>query len=478
MNYIKTLMELSRLKKNAKLSASQMKKLQNKKLRNLLHYAWQHSDYYRKAFEEAGIQENQLDTLPLSAFPTMDKKTLLWHFDEIITVSGLTQDALYEFDTNARTDREAYLDQYHVVHSSGSTGKPGYFIYDNKAWNGMLLGIIRGALWGLSIFQIIRLLLSRPRVLYIAATDGSYGGAMAVGDGIDGVGAKQMYLDINTPLVQWVETVCEFQPDIIIGYPSAIKILAELIAKGEVKADIKRIVSCGEPLSLGLRKYLTDIFHVPIINFYGASESLALGIETGQENGMLLFDDLNVIEVEDGAMYLTCLYNYAQPLIRYHITDHLVLREKTEDTPFTQAEILLGRDEDLLWFENEEGHRDFLHPLSVEGFCIEGLRDYQFLQLSSNRFEMLAQAKEEAHHFIQQEMHLQMGKILADKGLDYVHFSVHFVNHILPDPNTGKKPLIITSEGYKRMGAKLEENQLAGDGLTKDKPTGREAVAV
>lgn len=75
------------------------------------------------------------------------------------------------------------------MHSSGSTGKPGYFLYDEAAWHTMLLGIIRGALWNMSMPQILKLLAGKPRIIYIAATDGRYGGAMAVGDGIDGVGA-------------------------------------------------------------------------------------------------------------------------------------------------------------------------------------------------------------------------------------------------------------------------------------------------
>ena len=142
----------------------------------------------------------------------------------------------------------------------------------------MLLGIIRGALWNMTMPQILKLLAGRPRIIYIAATDGRYGGAMAVGDGIDGVGAKQMYLDIKTPLDDWLDSVRKFQPNIIIGYPSAVKILAEVVAEGKVQVQIKRVISCGEPLSSGLRKFLEKNFHCPVINFYGASESLALGL--------------------------------------------------------------------------------------------------------------------------------------------------------------------------------------------------------
>ncbi len=447
MNYLKTLKDLFIFMKNVRLPETQMRELQNRKLRTLLHFAWEHSAFYRRTFEKAGIKEEQLDNLPLSAFPTIDKRILMEHFDELITVQDLHQEDLRKFDAETQANRKPYLGKYHVVHSSGSTGKPGYFIYDENAWYTMLLGIIRGALWNMTVPQILKLLAGRPRIIYIAATDGRYGGAMAVGDGIDGVGAKQMYLDIKTPLDDWIDNVHKFQPNIIIGYPSAIKILAELVEEGKVQVQIKRVISCGEPLSSGLRKFLEKNFQCPVINFYGASESLALGMETGAEDGMLLFDDLNVIEVENGVMYLTCLYNFAQPLIRYRVSDHLILKEPMTGSPFTRAEILLGRNEDLLWFEDGNGHRDFLHPLAIEGFCIEGLLDYQFRQKSPDSFEMMAEASsEEKKPSIEAEMIRQMNGILQEKNLSYVKFTVRFVNEILPNPDTGKKPLIVPYE--------------------------------
>ena len=127
---------------------------------------------------------------------------------------------------------------------------------------------------------------------------------------------------------------------------------------------------------------------------------------------MLLFDDLNIIEVENGVMYLTSLYNFAQPLIRYRLSDHLVLKEPMPGSPFSRAEILLGRNEDLLWFEDTAGRRDFLHPLAVEGFCIEGLLDYQFRQTAPDAFEMLAEAAfEERKPAIEAEILRQTGNL-------------------------------------------------------------------
>ncbi len=447
MNYLKTLTDLYRLKKNMKLSAEKMRSLQNGKLRKLLRFAWEHSAYYRAVFERAGITEEQLDTLPLSCFPTIDKQALLEHFDELVTVPDLKQENLREFDAREAADRKPYQGKYHVVHSSGSTGKPGYFVYDEDAWSQMLLGIIRAALWGMSMPQILGLLMKRPRIVYIAATDGRYGGAMAVGDGIDGVGAKQMYLDIKTPVAEWIRQIREFQPNIVIGYPSAIKFLAQLMENGEVGLDAERVISCGEPLGTSLRTYLEKIFRTQVVNFYGSSESLALGVETNPKDGMLLFDDMNVIEVENGVMYLTCLYNYAQPLIRYRLSDRLTLKApEGGELPFTRAVGLLGRNEDVLWFEDGRGNREFLHPLAIEGFCIEGLKDYQFRQTTKDTFEMFAETEHGASkERIRQEMLQQMREILSEKKLDFVQFYVNFVNEILPDIRRGKKPLIFAS---------------------------------
>ncbi len=446
MNYLKLLWDLYRLKNNTKKSPAQIQKLQERNLRKMLSFAYSHSDYYRQSFNQAGITESNIKSKPLSDFPTIDKAQLLNHFDSLVTVSDLKQDELRQYDENTSANRSPFKGKYHLVHSSGSTGKPGYFVYDNKAWNSMLLGIIRAALWNMTMPQILRLLKQSPHILYIAATDGRYGGAMAVGDGIDGVRAKQLYLDIKTPLSEWINKIREFNPNMIIGYPSAVKILGELSEKGEVEVNVFRIISCGEPLGASLRKYLEKTFNAEIINFYGASESLSIGVETDPAEGMILFDDMNVIEVQDGNMYLTSLYNFAQPLIRYRLSDSLMLERPDSSCryPFTRATGLLGRSDDILWFEDGKGNCEFLHPLVVEGICIEGLRDYQFRQTSQSSFEMLVEKSKSVSEFeMRSKIIEQMNTILSENGLSYVKCYITFVDEILPDRTTGKKQLIV-----------------------------------
>ena len=454
MDYLKLLWNFFVLRRNTKKSRTNIKDIQEKKLRKILKYAYENSTYYRRSFEHVGITLKQLKTCPMSSLPTMDKELLMEHYDELVTSNDLRQDELRRFDAETKEHTILYKSKYHVVHSSGSTGKPGYFVYDNEAWSKMLVAIIRGALWNMTIPEIIMFLVRGPRILFIAATDGRYGGAMAVGAGINGLHAKQLSLDIKTPLSEWIEKIQKFKPNMVIGYSSAIKILGELVENGEVQVDITRVISCGEPLDNGLRKYMEETFHAEVINFYGASESLALGVEDGCSDGMYLFDDMNYIEVEDGVMYLTALYNYVQPLIRYKISDKLILKNDSENSiyPFVRAEILMGRQEDLLWFEDGNKNRDFLHPLAVEGFCIEGLLDYQFCQNDVDSFEMLAEVSDvRREKDIQEEIMKQMKKIMSEKNLEYINFHVRFVEKIIPDSKTGKKPLILNN-GMRNIG--------------------------
>lgn len=447
MGYVRLLFSLWCAKRNINKPRKHIHRLQQKKLRKLLTYAYFHSEYYRKTFEKVGITSENINIVPLHQFPVINKEIVMEHFNELVTKKEIKQEELAAFDKDKK--QELYQGQYHVVHSSGSTGKPRYFVYDEKAWEQMLTGIIRGALWGMTTKDIIKLLKDKPRILYIAATDGRYGGAMAIGDGVQGLKCSQYFLDINTPITEWEKIVIKFAPNIIIGYPSAIKMLAEEIDSPKKKIYVKRIISCGEPLNPVMRNYLENTFLCPVINFYGASESLALGVEGSLEDGMYLFDDMNVVEVIDGEMYITCLYNYAQPLIRYHISDKIQLSDKKPEDKcgFTKAEVLLCRNEDVMWFEKEDGTKEFIHPLSVEGLCIDGLLDYQFVQTSKQTFRVLVETENTAlKSNIKKEMEKHLDIILQEKKLDNIDYKILFVQGIMPDSKTGKKRLIMIKE--------------------------------
>ena len=94
MGQCRLLWNLFGLKRNEHKTRKQVQTIQNKKLRKLLYYAYDHSAYYKENFEQNGIAREQIGSLPLSAFPTMDKNSLMEHFDEIVTVPDIRQEEL------------------------------------------------------------------------------------------------------------------------------------------------------------------------------------------------------------------------------------------------------------------------------------------------------------------------------------------------------------------------------------------------
>ena len=158
MNYLRLLCKLYRKKQMMKKSKEQVHTLQENKLRKLLLYAYEHSAYYRETFEAAGITANQINTAPLEQFPTLNKELLMEHYDEIVTDTNVKQSELRSFGEKSSDSMDRYLGKYHVVHSSGSTGVPRYFLYDEQAWEEVIISVICGALWELSFRDILKLL--------------------------------------------------------------------------------------------------------------------------------------------------------------------------------------------------------------------------------------------------------------------------------------------------------------------------------
>lgn len=106
MNYFNLLWNLYQLKRNTGMRREQLITLQEKKLRELLVYAYDNSTYYHRVFEEAGITRKQIPLMPLSAFPVLDKQLLMEHFNELVTVSDLKQEDLRRFDREESTEQK------------------------------------------------------------------------------------------------------------------------------------------------------------------------------------------------------------------------------------------------------------------------------------------------------------------------------------------------------------------------------------
>ncbi len=435
------LKEFLSLYSHKNFSRKKMERYAHKKLVRLLLVAAKKSAYYKNLFENIGLSKAKIKSLStkelLSRIPPISKKTFLDCYDSIVTDSRLSKDAL----ASGSVERFGYTQ----VHSSGSTGTPAFFAYSRSAWKTLTAGLLRGAFWGLNLLQIFRLA-HGARVAYIAAVDGPYGGAIGVASGMKALGVKFLAIDVNEPIEKIRTSLEDFSPNVLIGYPSALKIIAGLADENssgkKLELNLRRVASCGEPFSSSFRTVLEKSLGVEILNYYGSSESLALGADL-DGSGIELFDDLNIIERTEDGIFLTCLYNLEQPLIRYKISDTHEL--VSEDGAFTKIRPVNCRSEDLLWFCDKKGNRDFLHPLSVEGFCIQGLLDYQFSKCSDSHFCITCETKTNANkEKISSQLKEELSKILERKNLSWVEFCIEFTDRIKPDSRTGKKRLVVT----------------------------------
>lgn len=435
------------MSRNFYKSREEIIKIREYGFRKLLKYAYNNSKFYRDYYSSHGIRKKDLDEIPISELPPIDKKIFIENFDQLTTREELNRKDIEKFLKKSCYQDEKYLNQYTVVHSSGSTGQPTYFIYDKPAWETVLAAGFRACKGEFEIKDIMKIgVLDGIRVAYIAATEGRFGGVMAANAGIKGFGFEPLLVNINMPLNKWVDKIQDFQPNVIIGYPSGVQILCDLISEGKIHVNVIRVITGGEPLTKPLRNYIESVLKSEVFDIYGASESIILGLGRRDYHGLYLFDDINYMELDKDCTYLTPLYNFAQPLIRYRLSDKLKgkKRNKNEILPYTKIEKIVGRNEEIMWFKNEDGKEDFIHPLIVDEIEVKGLEKYQFVQLSSHEFKIRVVLQKSVNkELLEKEIRKQMDDILKEKNLTNLNYWIEEVQEIPINPATGKSKMVI-----------------------------------
>lgn len=471
MQLPRLLLELRRLEGHMDLSHEELIERQARSFRDLLFHAWDNTSFYPRFYQDHGIDRSQLDTISITELPPLDKQTYIDEFDALTTDEALTRSALDSF-IESHERRERYQGEYTIVHSSGTTGEPTYFVYDRDAWRTVLAGALRAVRGELGYRAVASGFIGGFRVLYVAATEGRFAGVMAVNQATERLRYESYLLDVNEPLADWVDEVTSFDPNVIIGYPSAIKLLCDQLEDAQFDKEFIRVITGGEPLSNDLRSYIESCLETEVFNIYGASESIILGVERGAFDGMFLFDDLVLVEPQETETYITPLYNRSQPLIRYVLDDTLepTQRDPVEPLPFTKVRAVVGRSEELLWFERPDGSADFLHPLILDDIQAPGLIRIQFVKRSPTHLELRLECEsDEDSHRIRDSVSHQFDRILQGKELDHLTYAFTEIAEIPINPDTGKAPLVVrktttSGEQEDEHAADTDEGQWDGTG--------------
>ncbi len=157
-------------------------------------------------------------------------------------------------------------------------------------------------------------------------------------------GLNQLYLSVYHISAQTAADYCnalkKYQITYLLGYPSALSLLAEFMIAGCMQVDsLKKIFSNAEMLLPVQRQIIDRAFNCSVVDTYGMSELAAAASECEEKN-MHLWPDTGIVEVlsddmdlpvpdgECGRLICTGLINFDMPLIRYQVGDRGALAPK------------------------------------------------------------------------------------------------------------------------------------------------------
>jgi phenylacetate-coenzyme A ligase PaaK-like adenylate-forming protein len=333
-------------------SAERVNRERGRALRQLVAAAQGGSPWHAERL--SGVDAASLTEGDLAALPVMTKADLMANFDSIVTDARLGRE-----QCEAHLASGGYLlDEYHVIASGGSSGQRGLFVYGWDAWATCYASIAR---FQLREWRADPALAGVPRVTAtVAAAQPSHLSA-AIRRTFSSPTQPQALFPVTRPLDQIVAGLNALRPTVLMGYASFLPRLALEAQAGRLRIAPRRIITISEPLLPELRALLERTWQVPVANAYGMSEGLFSGF-CGHASH--LPDDLCIVEAVDAAgrpvptgvsaarILVTNLYNRALPLIRYEVTDELMISAEPCDCgcAFRRIDDPQGRAEDLFTY--------------------------------------------------------------------------------------------------------------------------------
>jgi phenylacetate-CoA ligase len=411
------------------------------KFRHLARYVRERSPYYRRIIDERKID---VDRCVPGDFPVLTKSLLMENFDEISTARGVTKQAIADFLTRSHDPTELFLGQYRVIHTSGSSGEVGYFVYSRKDWT-------RGSYWGPRQRPPPRKRKGKFRIGYYAAIDGHYAGVTMIAS--INRGLAKWFVDVrcfevNSPMHEVIAGLNEYQPDFLTGYTTALKILAERQRAGELELDhLVGLGTAGEATSEADRALLEQTFGCPLVNTYGCSEHLGMGGSRPGSPNIVLTDHDLIFEFHPDHSVVTNLFNYTLPLIRYRMADVLRPVDSGPHAPYLVIESLVGRNELQPVFKTRDGAEDFISPHTINEVFVAGVTRFQMHLLGDEAFRFMvcldAALGAEQRAAAIKGVSDRLREILARKRMENVRFEVLAVDDLPVNPRTRKFQLIV-----------------------------------
>ncbi|MHA1559331.1 MAG: phenylacetate--CoA ligase family protein [Alphaproteobacteria bacterium] len=299
--------------RNTRRPRAEIEALQLTKFRRLVAHANEHSPYYRDLIAARAIE---IGNCVPTDFPPLTKQDAMENFDRIVTDRRITSDGVNGFLLSSRDPRDLFLDEFVVIHTSGTSSQIGFFVNSSTDW----------AIGTALAMRIFPFTLRRRRMASYGMTRGHFAAISHMAAGKSPIAKLRMLslaCDVNDPITATVERLNRFQPTTLSGYPTAVARLAEAQEAGSLRIAPEYIAVGGLPLTPEDRSLIDQAFGATILNHYGSTEHLTMGIGRKDYGGTYLFEDELIFEPDGERSYVTNLFNYTQPLIRYVMDDRL-----------------------------------------------------------------------------------------------------------------------------------------------------------
>lgn len=291
----------------------------------------------------------------LREYPVADKEFMMKHFDQINTV-GIRREEAEAFAVEAERERN-FVPRLHGVTvglSSGTSGKRGIFLVSDKErlrWAGYILArFLPGSI--LNTYSI---------AFFMRADSNLY-------ESLKSQRIRFHFFDIYQDMEAHRKRLKEIQPDILVGQPSVLLMLAKSMRDELGPINPKVIISIAEVFEKRDEELLKKIFNVDIIHqVYQCTEGcLATTCRLGtlHLNEDIVHIDREYLDERRFVPVVTDFERKTQPVIRYRLNDILV--EKTCPcgckSPCLALEKIEGREDDVFVFSGKDGQKHTVFP--------------------------------------------------------------------------------------------------------------------
>lgn len=410
-----------------KISHDKIIKLQNKRLKKLVKYAKENSSYFKKKYN--GIDDNfRLDDLPIT-----NKLDLMDNFNDWLTDKNINLSKINEFTSNIDNVGHMIDGKYLIFKTSGSTGNPVTILYDKNNID------VSSAVAAFRTFarreDFKRFMKNGKKTAGVFANYGFY---LACGMSryleLKMPNKKnKITVDVNANEDEIVDELNRFNPSMLSGYPSNLSLLSNS-SKLKINPDV--IITGGELLTDDVRDKLSKRFNCYVQTHYSCTEVGEIACEC-VEGHLHINEDYVIVEpvdkdnnpvsygIQSDKVLVTNLANYIQPIIRYELTDRVILHNEKckcgKNTYWLEVE---GRTDDILEFSNGK----LIAPMSFYKVIskIEEINRFQLIQRTKNSLELRIDAKEREKVF--EIVKNKILEFLSTKNIDDVEIYLSLDN--------------------------------------------------